>query len=143
LTFTPSGTGPANAAARVTSNAFVQPIDVAVTGRGTMAAVGFGLPNLDFGTLQVGSAGVVRTIGLTNSGTAPLSITAITVPVGFRLVQNTCPMSPGSTLAVGAWCSLALAFSPPTAGSYASLLQVDFLPTSNRAQLPLLGVASP
>lgn len=141
LRFSPSASGPASGALRLTSNAFNQPIDVALTGRGTAASVIFGFQHLDFGSVPVGSASAPLTVGLTNSGTAPLSITSIAVPVGFRLVQHTCPIAPAHTLAPHDSCSLALAFIPTVAGTYNSFLRVDYLPTGSSAQMVLTGVA--
>jgi trimeric autotransporter adhesin len=93
-----------------------------------------------FGPQLATTASAAQTVTLTNSGTAPLTFTEITL-VGSFAETNTCPT--GSSLAAGASCTLSITFNP-IAGSDApvpGLIEI----MDNASQVPqaitLIGTA--
>mgnify|MGYP005810443599 CR=1 FL=1 len=82
-----------------------------------------------FGTQTIGAAAATQTVTLSNKGNVALTLNGIAVSgAGTVTIANkTC----GTTLAVGANCTVTLAFAPTTAGTAAATLAV----TSNAAPL--------
>jgi len=82
--------------------------------------------SLSFGNQQVNTSSTVRTVTLTNSGNATLTIHSIALsgPQGgdFRQ-QNTCPHSSG-TLAAGASCTIDVTFTPTAEGGRSASLSI-------------------
>ncbi len=67
-----------------------------------------------FGVTAVGSSSAAQTVTLTNNGGLPLSVAGVVVTGDFAVVagSNTC----GSTVAVGASCTMAVDFVPAVGG---------------------------
>jgi hypothetical protein len=86
---------------------------------------------LSFSSQQQGTSSTAQTVTLTNTGTAPLAVSAISV-TGDYAETNTC----GSTLAAGAVCTISVTFSPSGVGDRSGLLSVQ-----NNASTPALTVA--
>lgn len=86
---------------------------------------------LAFGSVAVGSPSTARGVTLSNTGTAPLAITSIafagTNPGDFTQTNNC-----GTSLAVGANCTINVTFTPAVAGSRSGSLRV----TDNAAGSP-------
>jgi HYDIN/CFA65/VesB-like, Ig-like domain len=81
-------------------------------GNGGSPVVSFSANSLTFGDEEEGSTSEPLLITLTNSGTAPLTITSIAVSANFA-ETNTC----GTTLAAGANCAINVTLAPSTTGS--------------------------
>jgi hypothetical protein len=127
VTFSPTTTGVVNATANV--------LDNASTGGGQQTAALTGTGLAPVGTFSVSEVivnalpGAIATeaFNLTNTGTAPLNINpsswAISGydPARFTIAGNTC----GSVLAVGAHCTVTVAFSPLTYAYYSADLSVQ------------------
>ncbi len=78
-------------------------------------------PNsLSFGTQAVGLTSASQTVTVTNTGTAPLSVTQVSVSGGW-VETDTCA---GATFAPGANCSVQVSFAPTVAGAQTGTLQV-------------------
>jgi hypothetical protein len=75
-------------------------------------SVAFSASSLTFGDEEEGSTSEPLLITLTNTGTAPLTITSIAASANFT-ETNTC----GTTLAVGANCAINVTLAPSTTGS--------------------------
>jgi hypothetical protein len=82
----------------------------------------------DFGAVTLGAAPAVRTVVLSNSGTAALTPLSVAVSGAGFSVANGC----AGTLAAGASCTLTLRFAPQSTGAASGLLTV----TSNAAGSP-------
>jgi hypothetical protein len=80
-------------------------------GGGGSPSVSFSANSLTFGDEAEGSTSEPLLITLTNSGTAPLTITGIAVSANFA-ETNTC----GATLAAGANCAINVTLAPNTTG---------------------------
>jgi len=75
-------------------------------------SVSFSANSLTFGDEEEGSTSEPLLITLTNSGTAPLTITNIAASANFAETNNC-----GATLAVGANCAINVTLAPNTTGS--------------------------
>ena len=80
----------------------------------------FSAANLNFGNVRLGTASLIRTLTITNSGTAPVSVDAPTFSgdgaSSFTVAANTCA---GIALAPQASCVIGISFEPLQAGRLA------------------------
>jgi hypothetical protein len=75
-----------------------------------------------FGPVQVGNAGAVTAVPVTNTGSSPLLVDAAAVDGDFTLVDDRCTrtvVAPGST------CTIGLRFGPLAAGERTGVLRVE------------------
>jgi hypothetical protein len=79
---------------------------------GGSPSVSFSASSLPFGDEEEGSASEPLLLTLTNSGTAPLTITSIAASANFAETNNC-----GSSLAAGANCAINVTLAPDTTGS--------------------------
>jgi len=135
LRFSPTATGVRAATLAISTNDSGTPtVNVALTGTGIQAAVSLTPTSHDFGAVTAKSTSAPFAFTLTNSGTAALSINNISIggANGNRFNQtNNC----GSTLAIGASCTINVTFTPQKAGTaYSATLQIsDNAPGSPQA----------
>ncbi|MBA2286472.1 MAG: choice-of-anchor D domain-containing protein [Ktedonobacteraceae bacterium] len=136
VTFAPTANGSRAASVVVTDDAPNSPQSASLSGTGTtpVARVSLSPANLDFGSQNVNSTSTARTIKVTDSGGAPLTISAIALTgtnAGDFNQTNNCPQSP-STLAPGASCTITVTFTPTANGSRSASITV----TDNAADSP-------
>ncbi len=93
---------------------------VALSGSGAGGQLTASAGTIQFPDASVNSTGAARTVTVTNSGTAPIAVNAVTLTGDFR-ESDTCA---GATLQVGESCSLSLTFMPAGTGARAGLLTV-------------------
>jgi hypothetical protein len=74
--------------------------------------------SLSFGNQVINTTSVAKTVTLTNTGTAALNISSITISGDFAILSKTC----GSTLAVGAKCKVKVTFTPTVLGKLTGAL---------------------
>ncbi|MEO7003624.1 MAG: N,N-dimethylformamidase beta subunit family domain-containing protein [Ktedonobacterales bacterium] len=134
VTFTPSASGSRSAAISFADNAPASPQSVALTGSGVVPApaISFAPTSLGFGSQGIGSTSAAQTVTVSNTGSASLHITSVTLTgansADFMLLANTCA---GATVAVNATCNVSVAFAPNATGSRtASLSFADDAPAS-------------
>jgi hypothetical protein len=129
VTFTPSISGTENATVTVTDNAPNSPESTTLTGvgeGGSGPAVTLVPTSLVFPTQLVGTASAPQNVTLTNSGAASLSITSIATTGDFSQTNNC-----GTTVAVGASCTISVTFTPTTINSRTGTVAVtDNAPAS-------------
>ncbi|HZC65258.1 MAG TPA: choice-of-anchor D domain-containing protein [Candidatus Dormibacteraeota bacterium] len=122
VTFTPTGAGPQSASINITDTAPDTPQVVQYTGTGVApppaAPIATISPNpAAFATITQGTSSAPLSISVSNSGNAPLHISAITIggnnTADFSNAPSNCS---GATLAASASCNIAVAFSPLAAG---------------------------
>jgi len=106
----------------VTDNASGSPHTVGLYGTGVAPVVSVVPTRLVFANQNVGTTSPPQSVTLTNSGAWPLEIYNIAVTVGFAQT-NDCPIAP-SPLAVGAWCTINVTFTPREAVYYSGKLTV-------------------
>ena len=146
VTFTPTAVGARRATITVRDDATPQAQSIAVTGTGTPSAMGISPSPVRFPAVTTaGLASAPRTVTITNTSSDPLPVTATAIaganPLSFTESADTCT---GVTLAAGASCTVAVAFTPPAAGLRTALLAVtdSGLHTPHRHSLSLSGSAA-
>jgi hypothetical protein len=131
VTATASANGAFSGNLSLASNASNGAVSVALSG--TVAApapaVTANPSAVAFGTQTIGAPAATQTVTLANTGNVALTLNGIAVSgaSAVTIANKTC----GTTLAVGANCTVTLAFAPTTSGAAAATLAV----TSNAAPL--------
>ena len=122
VTFSPTVAGSDPGSLTVASNATNSTLTVALSGTGTTAAtpaLSASPSSLTFGNQAVGSTSAAQNVTVTDSGTSAATISGITVSGPFA-ETSTC----GSSLAVGASCTISATFKPTAAGSATGSISV-------------------
>ena len=104
-------------------------------GQALAAVAGFAPSFLTFGTQPVGSTSAAQTVAVTNTGNTALSITSVAISSGFA-ETDTCS---GTSLTVGASCTLSVIFAPTAAGATSGSVLVYSNVSGGYATLPLSG----
>ena len=94
--------------------------------------------SLSWGNTVVGQSTTSKTVTLTNSSGAALTIASIAVGSDYTIVSKTCPISP-STLAIGSSCTISVAFRPLAQGLRSDVITVTDDNASSPQQVPLSG----
>lgn len=140
LSFLPAGTGARSASLAFSDSVAGSPQTVSLSGTGTSSPkIALAPASVDFGTQRVKTS-AARSITLTNTGTAALSISSIAVAgsaAGFSLASKTC----GTSVAAGQSCAITVAFSPSKAGRQAASLVVNSSASSGSSVVALTGGA--
>ncbi len=103
---------------RPNSNSVTVPVTV------NAPAISFAPTVLDFGMQPVGASGAPQSVIITNTGTAPLIFSSVTLTgvkaVHYAIASNTCS---GAGVAPGATCAIGVRFAPTSIGSQSAGLQ--------------------
>ncbi len=122
VTFTPTMTGARGAAVTITDNAPNSPQSVPLSGTGSLAPiVSISPTSVTFSTQYVGTSGAPQSVVLTNTGAGVLNFTGVTASPSDFSVSNAC----GSSLAVGASCSIGISFDPTASGTRTGTLTIS------------------
>jgi two-component sensor histidine kinase len=124
VTFKPSGSGSRTASVSITDNASGSPQTVSLSGTGTAALVSLSATSLAFGNQPIDVSSTARSVILSNTGNATLSITSLALAgtnASDFAQTNTC----GSALAAGANCTIVVWFTPSVAGTEAASLSIS------------------
>jgi Abnormal spindle-like microcephaly-assoc'd, ASPM-SPD-2-Hydin len=119
VTFTPTASGSRSGTLSITDNAAGSPQTVSLSGTGIAPLATLSLDSLNFGNQNAGTTSPPRSITLTNSGTAAMTITSISTSGDFAQTNNC-----GASLAVGASCTINVTFTPTTTQSRIGTLSV-------------------
>jgi subtilase family serine protease len=124
VSFKPTVAGSLSGTLTITDNATGSPQKVTLTGKGTAVPVlKLSATTLAFGTVKVGSSSAIKTVTLTNSGTAVVELDSITLggtnSTSF-LALDTC----GATLTAGATCTVYVGFTPTVTGALTASLSI-------------------
>jgi len=99
--------------------------------------------SLSFGSEAIAITSAVQTITLTNSGTAALSISGITLAganvADFAEIADTC----GSSVAAGGNCTIGVTFTPSLAGSETATISISDNGPSSPQTVSLSGTGTP
>ena len=133
VTFVPTAAGTLNAGLTLTDNAPDSPQTVAVTGTGIVPAPLLILnpTSINFSNQLVNATSTAQTVTLTNTGTDSLNVTGITLAgsnASDFAQTNNCP----TTLAINAFCTVNVTFSPGATGARTATLAI----TDNAADSP-------
>lgn len=97
---------------------------------------------LDFGTSPVGLPGALRNLTLANHSAEPLIVTDIQASAPpFVIAGSSC--APGTVLASGQRCTVALRFDPTTAGASNGTLTIVHDGVGGRSTVVLAGSGLP
>jgi hypothetical protein len=122
--FTPAATGSRIASLLISDDAGGSPQAVTLAGGGTPGpAARLSTSAVVFGEQAVGTSSSAETVVLTNQGSAPLAIGSMTVAGATSrdfTQTNTC----GSSLAVGASCTIEIRFTPRAMGTRTAVINV-------------------
>ena len=126
VTFTPTVSGTRMASVSIEDNASGSPQGLPLTGTGAAAtgpAVALSPASLIFSSQKIGSSSDAQTITLTNSGSADLNISGISI-VGIHSGDynqtNTC----SSAVAAGSHCIISVTFTPTAEGTRTASLSI-------------------
>jgi hypothetical protein len=130
VTFTPTAAGARTGSITVVDNASTSPQTVSLSGTGTSPAqLTLSATSLTLPGTHINQTCTPGTVTLTNTGTAALTISNISITSGPYTETNNCP----ATLAAGANCSVSVTFVPVVVGTAeAGTLTI----TSNAASSP-------
>ena len=121
--FTPGGVEGRSATLAVSGEDSAEPWTVSLSGTGTAPAVEISGGTLEFAAEQIGTPSVQRVVTLTNSGTAPASI-SVNRPAGSNpddfVVDDECPKN----LPPGTSCVVKVSFRPAAAGARRARLTI-------------------
>jgi hypothetical protein len=113
VTFSPLAAGPINGAIAVTDNAPNSPQNVTLSGTGQLGPVVVLSPaTLTFTGTPVGSTSLPQSVTLSNTGSAALNITGVSVTGDFAQTNNC-----GVTVPAGLSCTINVTFTPTTSGN--------------------------
>ncbi len=142
--FVPNAVGARAANLGVADNAAGTPQTVALSGTGAAANAPIATLNpttLTFAATAIGASSAAQAINLANTGTAPLTITGVSItganPGDFS-ETNTCPAS----LAANANCMINVTFKPTATGARSANLSVADNATGSPQSVPLTGTGT-
>lgn len=146
LSFTPAAIGTRSASLSISHNAAASPSAVALNGTGTaapQAAISLNASAITFSAQTVGSSSTPRSVTVSNSGSAPLSLSALTL-TGSAAVDfarsGTC--STTTPLAAGGSCTVVFAFMPSATGARTATLTLASNASNGSAVLSLGGTGA-
>jgi hypothetical protein len=125
--FTPTVVGSRTGAVTITDGASGSPQSVALSGTGVGGVVSLSPGSLTFTSQQVGSTSSAKSVTLSNTGSAALSLTSIAASGDFAQT-NTC----GSSLAASGTCTINVTFTPTASGTRTGAITL----TDNAADSP-------
>jgi hypothetical protein len=120
IVFTPSAVGARSGILTVSSSAANSSLTLSLSGTGLKAVPILGLATtpLAFGNQLLGTASNTNSVVLTNTGTGPLTVTAVKTAGDFSETTNC------SSIAIGAQCSVAVGFTPTQTGARSGQLSI-------------------
>lgn len=145
--FAPAAAGTRSATLPVTHNASGSPTSIALDGTATPApapAIQLGASALTFVDQTLGTASAAQSLLLRNSGTAPLTLSALSITgaaAGDFSRSGTCAVS--TPLAVGAECNVTVTFQPAVLGARSASLAINSDASNGNAVVTLAGVGVP
>jgi FtsP/CotA-like multicopper oxidase with cupredoxin domain len=136
--FVPTTTGVLTGTLTITDSDITSPQIVKLTGTGVAPVLSLSLNALPFGNQAVNTTSAYRAVLVSNTGTAPLIINNIAIN-GTNANQftqnNNCP----GTLAVGASCTVNVAFRPRSRGNKSANLNVNVAAPATSQSVALTG----
>jgi hypothetical protein len=135
-TFAPNATGPQSAVIYICDNATGSPRSITLTGNGTPpASLRIAPSTYDFGNVLVGDRSPATAFTITNPGSAPAAIGAISTLGAFAIDFIDC----GTSVAAGGSCTVRVLFAPTLPGRSDGWLVVPDAATGAQTRASLLG----
>ena len=136
--FAPATTGALKAAIAITDSASTSPQSIALSGTGLAPPVTLSATSLSFGSTTVDTSSGSQSVTMTNTGTAALSITSIAV-TGAKASEFVFANSCGTSLAVGANCTIHGHFAPTAAGAVTAAVTITDSASTSPQTIALSG----
>ncbi|MBZ5615767.1 MAG: choice-of-anchor D domain-containing protein [Acidobacteriia bacterium] len=105
---------------------------------GGIPAVTLSVTNLAFGKRVLGTTSTAKVVKLTNTGTGTLNISSININGDFAISAKTC----GTTVAVGASCTVSVTFRPTVIGIRNGTLTFNDDAPTNPQKVALTGIGT-
>ncbi|HEY1937258.1 MAG TPA: choice-of-anchor D domain-containing protein [Candidatus Angelobacter sp.] len=142
VVFTPTATGNRTGSLSLSGNSSPAPAPIALAGSGIAPLATYSATSLTFAPQLIGTASLAQSLTLSNTGTATLSISSLTISsigVSDFSQTNNC----GASLAVGASCSINVIFAPSARGARSAALSLasNSLPVAPAVSLSGTGQA--
>ena len=141
VTFTPTAAGTRTGLVSVTDTASGSPQSITLTGNGTTTtaspSVTLNPSLLNFASTTVGTTSSAKSITLSNTGAAALTITNVSVTGDFAETNNC-----GSSVAVGASCTFSVTFAPTASGVRNGAVNISDNATGSPQSVALSGDGS-
>jgi len=137
--FTPAATGARSAVLSITDDTIAGINTIQLSGTGYTTAT-LTPASLSYTTTAVGAASAAQTATLTNTGKAAMAITSILIS-GTNATSFTETTTCGTALAVGATCTVSVAFKPTATGALTATLTVNDNALGGRQTVALSGTA--
>jgi hypothetical protein len=121
--FAPAVAGALTASITITDSATTSPQSIALSGTGVEPPVTLSTTKVSFAATKVGTSSSSQSVTMTNTGSATLTIASIAVTgadASSFVFANTC----GSSLAVGANCTIHGHFAPTTTGALTAAVTI-------------------
>lgn len=142
VTFTPSATGPRSASISVTHDAGGAAFTLALTGNGIAPTFSVNPVSVDFGEQQINIASTPKLLTITNTGTADLVVSQISVTgtdaAAFSFAALTLPM----TIAPGNTGNVTVTFKPTTVGNKSAAITFADNANGSPHSVPVAGVGT-
>ena len=146
LVFTPAAAGARNASVAITHNAVGSPAGVTLNGTGTtapQAAISLNASALSFAAQTVGSTSAVQSVTVSNSGTATLTFSGLTLAgTSATDFSRSGSCTPTATLAAAASCTISFSFAPGAVGARSATLTLASNASNGSAVLSLAGTGT-
>jgi len=142
VSFVPTAAGTRTGTVTISDNASGGTQVIALTGAATAPGVTLAPSNLSFGSTVVGTpAAAAQSVTLTNNGTSPLTISAITATGDFAQDPST-TCSTSNQVAAGGSCTVAVSFVPTAAGTRTGTVTISDNASGGTQVIALTGAAT-
>jgi hypothetical protein len=120
VTVTPTSLGNFSGSLDIQSNAPSSPISVVLVADGVQSFIGLSASSLSFGSVRNGQTGTAQTVTVTNTGTAPLNVSGVSISGSGFTQSNTC----SAAVAVGGTCAITVNFAPNAVRAFSETLTI-------------------
>lgn len=145
VAFTPTAAGSRTGTLNIGHSNTLTPIVIALTGTGTSTSApiaSISPTSLTLASTAVGNTSAAQSVTVSNTGTAPLTLSAITLSntADYIISGGTC--SAGGSVAVGSNCTISVAFKPATTGTRTGTLNISHNAAGSPGSVALSGAAT-
>ena len=143
IIFSPTAAGARNTTLSINSNDPMGPTIIPLFGNGISLPLGnLSVTQLNFGNSAIGVTSLPMSFTLQNTGQTNLTVSSINASSPFSIASDDCPAS----LAPNALCTIAVSFSPPSAGPFTGLVTItdnDYYGSQQTVALSGTGATGP
>jgi hypothetical protein len=146
VSFTPTAAGTRTGTLSISHSNTLTPIAIALSGTGVSVSApvaSISPTSLTLATTAIGNTSAAQSVTVSNTGTAPLTLSAISLSntADYIISGGTC--TAGGSVAVGANCTISVAFKPATTGARTGTLNITHNAAGSPGSVTLSGTATP